>query len=73
MHDRMVLMVAQNLNRHVMQALQAELHLVNSCMCRFEAINPGNLQSEFDLEMDPDIVHLIIQILSQLSEKGCDE
>ena len=43
MHDRMVLKVAQNLNRYVMQALQAELHLVNSFVHRFEAINPDIL------------------------------
>ena len=72
MHDRMVLKVAQSLNRYVMQALQAELHLVNSFVRRFkfEAINPDNLQPEFDLEICPEIGQLIIQISS---EKGCDE
>ena len=56
-----------------MQALQAELHLVNSFVRRFEAINPDKLRPEFDLEIRPDIGQLIIQMSSRLSEKGCDE
>ena len=42
LHDRMALRVAQKLNRDVMQALQAELHLVNPYVRRFKAVNPGN-------------------------------
>ena len=69
----MVLKVAHSLNRHVMQTLHAELHLVNSFVRRFEATNPDNLRPEFDLEIRPDIGQLIIQMSSRLSEKGCDE
>ena len=54
-----------------MQALQAELHLVNPFVRRFKAVNPDNLQPEFDLEIRADIgelidqMHLVHQVLSQ--------
>ena len=71
LNDRMALRGAQKLNRDVMQALQAELHLVNPFVRRFKAVNHDQYQPEFDLEIQADIgelldqMYLMQQVLSQ--------